>query len=66
MSAKGGLTVTENPKQFVPTDEELYRQVAASLRLEGFETTPERLRELERRGRNELVHGQPRQRRQTV
>lgn len=52
--------------KFVPTDEELYRQVAASLLLEGFDTTPEQLRELEKRTRSELVNGQPRQRRKAV
>lgn len=38
--------MTDIQKKFVPTDEELFQHVAASLRLEGFDTTPKRLREL--------------------
>ncbi|WP_420596959.1 hypothetical protein [Deinococcus sp.] len=58
--------MTDVQEKFVLTDDELFRQVASSLRLEGFETTPERLRALEQQAHDEKAYGKSRQRRKAI
>lgn len=50
---------------YFPDEDEVLRQAAASLRLEGFGTTVERLKELKEKAAR-TTDGPPRQRRQAV
>lgn len=55
----------KRPAVHIPDEDELLRQAAASLRLEGFDTTPERLKELRQKA-DRKTDGPPRERRQAI